>query len=414
MSVGHKDVAIIGAGPAGLAAAQELRRLGVASVLVLEREQAAGGVPRHCSHQGFGLRDLHRVLAGPAYAAHRARSAERAGAELRLGTQVTGWTADGRLELTGPGGRAELSAGSVLLATGCRERPRSARLIPGSRPQGVMNTGTLQQLVHLGHERVGERAVVVGAEHVSYSAVQTLHEAGAQTVAMTTELAHHQSFAAFNLGVRARHGTRLLTRTKVSAILGDGRLRAVELEHLDTGESSRVDCDLLVLTADWVPDHELAVLGGAALDPGTRGPAIDAAHHTTRPGLFAAGNVLHGAEPADIAALSGRRAAASILAHLTGEPWPAAGVPLRCAEPLRWVVPNIARVHGCTRHLVRSSRELRDVRIAVMQDGRTLATSRLARVSPGRSASLDGGWAARVDPLGGPVVLSVVSARPRR
>ncbi len=414
MSTEHADVAIVGAGPAGLAAASELRRLGVESVLVLEREHEAGGVPRHCGHQGFGLRDIHRVMSGPAYAARWARRAERAGAELRVGTQVTGWAPNGGLELTGPRGRTELSAGAVLLATGCRERPRSARLIAGSRPQGVMNTGMLQQLVHLGHERVGSRAVVVGAEHVSFSAVQTLRDGGARTVAMTTELARHQSFTAFQLGARARHGTRLLTRTAVRRIIGDGRLRAVDLESLDTGAVQRVECDLLILTADWMPDHELAVLAGAALDPGTRGPAVDAAFHTSRRGLFAAGNVLHGAEPADVAALSGRRAAAAVLAHVSGEPWPAAGVPVRCEDPLRWVVPNVAGSAASGRHLVRSTRGLLDVRVRARQDGRVLATSRLARVSPGRSATLDCAWGDLVDPLGGPVVLSVLSARPGR
>jgi NADPH-dependent 2,4-dienoyl-CoA reductase/sulfur reductase-like enzyme len=414
MSAEHADVAVVGAGPAGLAAATELRRLGVRSVLVLEREHTAGGVPRHCGHQGFGLRDVHRVMPGPSYAARWVRSAERAGAELRVGTQVTGWSANGGLELTGPGGRTELSAGAVLLATGCRERPRSARLIAGSRPQGVMNTGTLQQLVRIGHERVGSRAVVVGAEHVSFSAVETLREAGARTVAMTTELPRHQSFAAFHLGARVRHGTRLLTLTAVKRIIGEGRLRAVDLESLHTGEVTRVECDLLILTADWIPDHELAVLAGADLDPGTRGPAVDAAFHTSRPGLFASGNLLHGAEPADIAALSGRRAAAAVLAHLSGEPWPAAGVAVRCEDPLRWIAPNIAGAPASGRHLLRSSRDLVDVRVRARQDGRVLATSRLARVSPGRSASLGCAWADLVDPLGGPVILSVLSARPRR
>ena len=145
MSAG--PVVIVGGGPAGLAAALELRRRGVADVLVLEREPAAGGIPRHAQHQGFGLRDLRRPLSGPSYARRYAELAAAAG---------------GPLELTGPRGRELLEPRAVVLATGCRERPRSARLVPGSRPEGVMTTGMLQQLVYLKGRAPGTRALVVG------------------------------------------------------------------------------------------------------------------------------------------------------------------------------------------------------------------------------------------------------------
>src|SRR5213078_4773911 len=120
--------------------------------------------------------------------------------ELRLETQATGWSRDGELELTSPKGRSQLAARAVVLATGCRERPRSARLVPGSRPQGVMTTGTLQQLTYLRRETPGRRALVVGAEHVSFSALLTLSHGGARAVAMTTEHARHQTLAPFRAG----------------------------------------------------------------------------------------------------------------------------------------------------------------------------------------------------------------------
>jgi flavin-dependent dehydrogenase len=136
-------------------------------VLVLDREETAGGIPRHSDHVGYGIRDLHRMMSGPAYARRLASAAANAGAAIRTRATVTGW-ADGRcLEVTTPQGRLRIDARAVVLATGARERPRPARLIPGDRPAGVYTTGHLQNLVHLHHGKVGSGAVVVGGELVS-------------------------------------------------------------------------------------------------------------------------------------------------------------------------------------------------------------------------------------------------------
>ena len=172
-----------------------------------------------------------------------------------------------------------------MLATGCRERPRSARLVPGSRPEGVITTGTLQQLVYLKGLKPGTRALVVGAEHVSFSALLTLAHGGARAVGMVTELPRHQSLALFRAGARAAlpHARSGRAR-RVSAIHGRARVEEVELTDLDSGALRRVACDTVVFTADWIPDHELAVMAGLAMDAGTRGPAVDAALRTSRPG----------------------------------------------------------------------------------------------------------------------------------
>jgi hypothetical protein len=180
----------------------------------------------------------------------------------------------------------------------------------------------------------------------------------------------------------------------------------VELTRLDTGGVRRVPCDLVVFTADWIPDHELAVLGGASLDPGTRGPSVDPALRTTRPGIFAAGNLLHGAETADVAALSGRGVVAGVLGHLEGEPWPEARVEIRCEPPLRWIAPNAltASTPAPRRFLLRAEEPLPATGVELLQAERRLWSGRLCHLGPGRSARLPSSWASGADAAGEPVV----------
>jgi thioredoxin reductase len=405
------DVAIVGGGPAGLAAATALSAAGVGNVVALERESEPGGIPRHCGHQGFGLRDLHRPLSGPRYAARLAELAVDAGVALRTNAQVTGWSDSGALEITSPRGRSLLEARASVLATGCRERPRAARLVPGSRPEGVFTTGALQQLVYLHGRGPGRRAVVVGAEHVSFSALLTLGHGGARAVAMVTEQPRHQTLAAFRVAAALRFRTPVLTQTRLTGIFGSPRVEEVELTHVVTGEVRRLACDVVVFTADWVPDHELAVLAGVALDPGTRGPAVDSGLHTTRAGLFAAGNVLHGAETAGVAALSGRRVAESVISYLAGDPWPTARVPIECEAPLHWIAPNTVVASGPgaqTPFRLRALELLGSQHVAVSQAGRTLWRGRVKRLMPGRSTCLPSSWTTAVDAQGGPVVVRTV------
>lgn len=405
------DVAVVGGGPAGLTAAADLAQHGL-NVVVLERESSAGGIPRHSDHLGYGIRDLRAVLSGPAYARRLVAHATAAGAQIRTDTMVTGWAGDRTLEVTSPRGRDLLDARAVVLATGARERPRPARLIPGDRPSGVYTTGHLQNLVHLAHRTVGSRAVIVGAELVSYSAVLTLRHAGCRTVLMTTEHRSPESYTAFSAAARLALGVRVATRTRLARIIGSPVLRAVEIENLDTGARRIVDCDTLILTGDWVPDHELARSAGLDIDPHSLGPAVDAGLHTSRPGVFAVGNLVHPVDTADAAALDGRHVADHVIAHLEGRPAPSGGPLLAAEPPLRWVSPAVLRPElGAPprgRLLAWTDTLVRFPVVTARQDGVTLARRRLPwAASPGRIFRVPDSLVARADPGGGTVTLSL-------
>ena len=255
---------------------------------------------------------------------------------------------------------------------------------------------------------------MVGAEHVSFSALLTLAHAGASTAALVTELAGHQTLAAFRTAAGLRWpGTRVLTSTRVSAILGRPRVEAVELTDLSTGAVGQLPCDTVVFTGDWIPDHELARNGGLALDPGTRGPRVDQRLRTSLAGVFAAGNLLHGAETADVAALEGRHAAAAIRDHLTGAPWSTdPAVPFTATPPLLGLAPGVvdptAGPPARGRFILRTA-EFRDhARLQVRQGDRLLASHRAGRLVPARSVTLPATFLDRVDPSAGPLTVGAV------
>ncbi|MFK4100432.1 NAD(P)/FAD-dependent oxidoreductase [Streptomyces sp. NPDC019531] len=394
------DVLVVGAGPAGLAVAARLAAAGVPRVEVLDREQQAGGVPRHCAHGGYGT--WPHPLTGPAYARLLVTAAQRTGGAVRTGVTALDWAGPLTLETVGPRGPETIGARAVVLATGARERPRSARLVPGTRPAGVYTTGELQQAVHLYGQRIGERAVVVGAEGVSYAAAATVRAAGAMVVAMVTDLPRPQVPPARAANARLRQGIPLLTDTTVTELLGHGRLSGVQVRHRD-GRTVVLPCDTVVFTGDFVPDHELARRGGLTLDAGTRGPAVDGSLHTSRPGVFAVGSVLHPVENAATAVREGAHVAGAVLESLAGAERPDS-VPLLADPPLRWIAPNRVTPADRLPYVLRTTAVSARPLLHVTQDGRTLHRERLRTTAvPNRTVTLTARWTHQVDPKGGPV-----------
>ena len=411
MTEQHVAVAIVGGGPSGLTAAAALAPSVGGDVLVIEREAETGGIPRHSDHLGYGMRDLKRFMSGPAYARRLSALARDAGAVLETEAMVTGWAAERALQITSPRGVRTVIADAVVLATGARERPRPARLVPGDRPDGVYTTGQLQNLVHLHEARVGTRALIVGAELVSWSAVLTLRESGCATVGMVSGYPHAEAYAAFRLPGRFLMDGPVFTRSRLVGIHGKDRVRSAVVENIDTGSRTTIDCDTVVFTGDWIPDHELARTGGLAMDTATRGPLVDAGLRTSKPGVFAVGNLLHPVDTADGAALDGRHVVTAVNRWLQHRNEAAQAIRIRAAAPLRWVAPQLispgggVAARGDLLFWVDEYRRLPKLR--VVQDGRTLATRRTPwPAAPGRVYRAPWSLVSDADPSGGDVTIS--------
>ena len=326
------DVVIVGAGPAGLSAAAALAGLGH-KVLVLDREATPGGVPRHCTHSPYGLREFARPMTGPRYAKALTHKAKSAGAQIATGITVTRLLPGPALEITGPHGPATLHPRAVLLATGARESTRSERLIGGTKPQGVLSTGALQLLLGAG-ARPFHRPVILGTELVAFSALLSCRLAGIRPVAMVEP--GPRTAARWPTGLFPRlQGIPVHYGTGIRAIHGHTRVTGVLLDN-----DLLIPCDGLLVTGRFKPDAPLLAGSPIAIDPATGGPEIDQYGRCTAPGYFAAGNLLRAVETAGWCWAEGRAIAGAIHAHLSGTLPEGAGTRIAATGTISAVIPQ--------------------------------------------------------------------------
>ncbi|MFL5338451.1 MAG: NAD(P)/FAD-dependent oxidoreductase [Geminicoccaceae bacterium] len=347
------DVVVVGGGPAGLAAAMKLRRRGVERVLVLEREPVAGGIPRHCGHSPFGMREFGRVLTGPTYAGRLRDQAGAAGVVIRTGHSVVALEQGGRITVATSDGPTSLAAGRVVLATGVREASRHARLISGDRPLGVVTTGTLQSMIHGRHLVPFRRPVVVGTELVSLSALLACRGARIRPVAMIEPRDRPTVRRAMMLFPRLL-GIAVHLGADLVEIRGGRRVEGVLVRTAD-GRPLELACDGVLLTGRFLPEAALVRSSHLGLDPGTGGPAVDQFGRCTDPTYFAAGNLLRPVETAGWSFREGTRVGGCVADDLAGSlPQQSPALPIDRGHGVKLVVPQRLALplgRGGLRHL---------------------------------------------------------------
>jgi NADPH-dependent 2,4-dienoyl-CoA reductase/sulfur reductase-like enzyme len=334
------DVAIIGAGPAGIAAALALNERGVGRVVILEREAQAGGIPRHCGHATFGLTEFGWLMSGPSYARRLVAKAKAAGVAVRTRTTVVTLKEGGEITVSDPdAGITAITARRVLIATGIRETPRSARLVGGARPIGVLTTGALQNFIHLKNRTPFQRPVVIGTELVSFSALLTCRHAGIRPQAMIEENDRPTAWSIFAAYPRL-HGIALHYGTRVVEIHGRDRVDGVLVESA-ARKSETIACDGVLFTGKFVPASELVRQGPVDLDPATQGPSVDQFGRLSNPAYYAAGNVLRPVETSGWCYKEGREIGHIIADDLAGKLPDARGViTIERGQGLKYIMPQ--------------------------------------------------------------------------
>jgi NADPH-dependent 2,4-dienoyl-CoA reductase/sulfur reductase-like enzyme len=315
-------VLIVGAGPAGLAAAYELARQGIRDILVIDRDDGPGGLPRYCMHPGFGLGYLAIPRSGPGFVKRLLQALSTSSVRFACRTTMIALSEGPMVTVTGPEtGYRTLRPRAVVLATGVRESHRGNRLIPGERPAaGIFTTGLLQQMVSRGVPfPAGLRSlVVVGTDHVSFSAIWTARHAGLKVCAMVDERASVGSFALVGWLARAA-GVDLRLGWRITAIRARNDLVAsVVLER--GGECEEIDCDGVIFTGGWIPEVAAIATSPVDIDFASGGIRTDADGRTNVAGVFAAGNMRHPLKASGSCARQGRSVAAAVSEHLRLDP----------------------------------------------------------------------------------------------
>ena len=360
-----RDIVIIGGGPAGLAAALAAKAEGAESILILERDKELGGILNQCIHNGFGLHTFQEELTGPEYAARFIQRVEEQKIEYRLNTMVMDISPEKVVTaMSREDGMYQIQAKSVILAMGCRERPRGALNIPGYRPAGIYSAGTAQRLVNREGFMPGKKVVILGSGDIGLIMARRMTLEGAE-VKVVAELMPYSGGLKRNIvQCLDDFGIPLKLSHTVVDIKGKERVEGITLAQVDEnrrpipGTEEFYDCDTLLLSVGLIPENELSGQAGVELSNVTSGPVVNESLETNVEGIFACGNVLHVHDLVDFvseeAANAGRNAAAYVLEGEKKDDSGEMKLTLSPENGVRYTVPSEIRLsHMADEQLVR-------------------------------------------------------------
>ncbi len=399
------DLLIIGGGPAGMAAAIAAWDAGCRNLLILERDERLGGILPQCIHNGFGLHRFKEELTGPEYASRDVLAVQERQIPYQCGTMVLEVTRGRLVTAVSPRhGLQQFQAGAIILAMGCRERPRGALGIPGTRCSGIMTTGTAQRLVNLEGYMPGRKIVILGSGDIGLIMARRMTFEGAQVIACVEIMPYSSGLTRNVVQCLQDFGIPLLLNHTVVDIQGDERLTGVTIAAVDPenrrivpGTEEHIDCDTLLLSVGLIPENELSRQAGVTLSDVTQGPVVDQNLATDIPGVFACGNVLHVHDLVDEVSAEASRAGQAAVRWLSAAQQPAGtAIPILDGRGVRGVVPQYysrpadsAAKQQPIRISFRPDAVYRRTTVRIDADGQPLARFKKLVLAPGEMAAVD-------------------------
>jgi thioredoxin reductase len=389
--IGTCDVAVIGGGPAGLAAALGARRAGAGSVVLIERDPTLGGILNQCVHDGFGLFLYKETISGPEYAERLIEDVAREPIRIETGAMVLDLAADRLLRVNSRQGYRLIRPGAVVLAMGCRERTREMIEIPGTRPAGILTAGAAQNLVNLQNLRIGNEAVILGSGDIGLIMARRLAFEGVAVKGVFEILPWASGLERNVRQCLMDFAIPLELRSTVVEIRGRDRVESVVVAKVDgalapvAGTERVIPCDTLLLSVGLIPENELSKRAGIELSPLTGGAVVDETLMTSVEGVFSCGNVLHIHDVADWASFEGFAAGESAARFAAGERAAAKTVRVSAGANVRYALPQILTAGKAgVEWSFRVTRPVRGARIEVKgkTSGKIYARKKFARLLP--------------------------------
>ncbi|RZT02424.1 NAD(P)/FAD-dependent oxidoreductase [Cuneatibacter caecimuris] len=392
------DIVVIGGGPAGLAAAIAAREAGISEILVLERDRCLGGILNQCIHNGFGLHTFREELTGPEYAERFIRRAEELEIPCLLETMVMDIT-PGKVvtAMNREDGVFQIQAGAVILAMGCRERPRGALNIPGYRPAGIYSAGTAQRLVNIEGYMPGREVVILGSGDIGLIMARRMTLEGARVHAVAELMPYSGGLKRNIVQCLDDYGIPLKLSHTVVQIHGKERLTGVTLAKVGAdrkpvpGTEEFIPCDTLLLSVGLIPENELSGEIGVEMNRITNGPSVNESLETSAEGVFACGNVLHVHDLVDYvsqeAALAGKNAARYVM----GDWKEGLRIQLEGKGGVRYTVPSAVCPENMEDKLTvrfRVGDVYRDRQLCVYLDGERISRAKKRVMGPGEMESV--------------------------
>ena len=396
----HLSLAIIGGGSAGMAAAIEARRTGVEDIVVFERDAQLGGILNQCIHNGFGLHTFKEELTGPEYAQRFIDQVHELGIRCELGSMVLAISPEKQITVVSrEKGLRVIQADAIVLAMGCRERPRGALNIPGTRPQGIYTAGTAQKLVNCEGFLPGREIVILGSGDIGLIMARRMTLEGAHVQAVCEVMDHPGGLRRNIVQCLDDFGIPLYLSTTVVEVEGEERVKSVTVAEVDErrrpipGTERKIPCDTLLLSVGLIPENELTRQAGISIDPVTNGAAVRENRETSIPGVFACGNVLHVHDLVDFVSEEGEiagNAAADYLANKEKiETAPVAKIVAK--DGVRYTVPELIG-DGETEKVTiffRVSDSFRDATLVAENGDGVILSRKVRRMVPGEMQRVD-------------------------
>lgn len=387
------DVIVIGAGPAGLAAAEAAHKGGAGRILLLERDNTLGGILNQCIHNGFGLHYFKEELTGPEYAGRFIELVRKTNIEVKTDTMVLAVTPEKRVHAVNEkDGYIVLEAASIVLCMGCRERTRGAISIPGARPAGVFTAGAAQRYLNIEGYMVGRRVVILGSGDIGLIMARRMTLEGARVHAVAEVMPYSGGLKRNIVQCLEDFDIPLYLSTTVVDIHGRERLEAVTLAQVDgsrrpiPGTERRIPCDTLLLSVGLLPENELSREAGVQMDSVTGGPVVSDDLSTSLPGVFACGNVLHVHDLVDFVSQEAAKAGENAAHYILSGQGETATVRLEGKNGVRYTVPQQLDPHHMADSVTvrfRVGRPYQKAALCVYTDGKLLRRVPKRILTPG-------------------------------